>query len=229
MKEKRLIERPVGPGGSSDPASAVYKDELVKERIVLAAFDAFSQYGIKSISMDYLARTIGISKRTIYDYFSDKEELLTEGIDYYALKRQALMHRASKESSSVPETIFLFYMQIMERPKWFSRKFYDDLQKFPKAVKALHNEKNAFSAECLRLFRQGVEEGDFTAEVNYEIVSLLLKEQPGMLQPSKLFASYSPVEVCDTVFFTFLRGCCTDAGRTKLDALIAARNNKLKS
>lgn len=223
-KEKLLANSiPGNPSGSDDAASSLHKDELVKERIVLAAFEAFSRYGIKSISMDYLARTIGISKRTIYDYFCDKEELLTEGVNYYSLRRQAILQQIYREALSVPEVIYAFYTKIMEKPKWFSQKFYDDLHKFPKAMKRLEEEKNALSAECLDLFRRGVADGDFRKEINYEIVALIVKEQPGMLQPSNLFASFSPVEVCDTILFVYLRGCCTDAGRAKLDALLACR------
>ena len=47
------------------------------------ALDLFSQYGIKSVSMDDIARNIGISKRTIYEFFEDKETLLQEAIKSY--------------------------------------------------------------------------------------------------------------------------------------------------
>ncbi|WP_234367663.1 TetR/AcrR family transcriptional regulator [Parabacteroides pacaensis] len=207
--------------------SVVNKDELIKERIIIAAFEQFSQYGIKSISMDYIARSIGISKRTIYDYFSDKEELLTEGINYYNRKRKEALIQIYKSTESALEAMFTFYTKVMENPRWYSGKFYDDLQKFPKAIKKLEEEKKIFADECLRLFTQGIEEGDFLQDINYEIVSLLLKKQQSMVHPPKLFANYSSVEVCDTILFTFLKGCCTEAGRSKLDALIAVRRGKL--
>lgn len=207
--------------------SVVHKDELIKERIITAAFEQFSQYGIKSISMDYIARSIGISKRTIYDYFSDKEELLTEGINYYDRKRKETLILIYKRTKSALEAMFTFYTKVMENPRWYSEKFYDDLQKFPKAIKKMEEEKKIFADECLRLFIQGIEEGDFLQNINYEIVSLLLKNQQSMLYPPKIFANYSSIEVCDTILFTFLKGCCTEAGRSKLNALIAARRSKL--
>ncbi len=48
----------------------------IKERIIVKAGDLFFQYGIKSVSMDELASSLGISKRTIYKNFKDKEEIL---------------------------------------------------------------------------------------------------------------------------------------------------------
>ena len=48
---------------------------MTKEQVMTTALDMFSQYGIKSVSMDDIARNTGISKRTIYEFFiagSDK-------------------------------------------------------------------------------------------------------------------------------------------------------------
>ena len=57
----------------------------LRERIITAATEAFTSKGIKSITMDDIAAALGISKRTLYEVFSDKESLLKECI----LKAQA--------------------------------------------------------------------------------------------------------------------------------------------
>lgn len=221
-KQKEMDNKDV-----SASESVVHKDELIKERIILAAFEQFSQYGIKSISMDYVARSIGISKRTIYDYFSDKEELLTEGIDYYNRRRKLALIQIYKETDSALGAMLSFYAKVMDNPRWYSKKFYDDLQKFPKAVKKLETEKKLFSDECLCLFSRGVEEGCFLKGVNYDIISLLLRGHQDMLHPSKIFADYATREVCDTILFTFIRGCCTENGRAVLEAFAAGRRSRL--
>ena len=56
---------------------------MTKEQVMTTALDMFSQYGIKSVSMDDIARNTGISKRTIYEFFEDKETLLQEAIKYH--------------------------------------------------------------------------------------------------------------------------------------------------
>src|SRR3982074_1681456 len=48
----------------------------VKERILTKADELFMQYGIRSVSMDDIATQLGISKKTIYQYFADKDELV---------------------------------------------------------------------------------------------------------------------------------------------------------
>ena len=52
----------------------------LRERIIDTAVEAFSAHGIKSITMDDIATSLGISKRTLYEVFSDKETLLEECI-----------------------------------------------------------------------------------------------------------------------------------------------------
>ena len=59
-----------------------------KERIIEGAADLFKTYGIKSVTMDYLASHLGISKRTIYEVFSDKDELLVEVLTRMARNRR---------------------------------------------------------------------------------------------------------------------------------------------
>lgn len=52
----------------------------LRERIILAAVELFTTNGIKSITMDEIAASLGISKRTLYEVFPDKETLLEECI-----------------------------------------------------------------------------------------------------------------------------------------------------
>ena len=59
----------------------------LKDRIIETASEAFTTHGIKSITMDDIAASLGISKRTLYEVFQDKESLLTQCI----LKRQEEM------------------------------------------------------------------------------------------------------------------------------------------
>ena len=49
----------------------------VKERILVKAHELFNRYGIRSVSMDDIAAQLGMSKKTVYQYYADKEELVS--------------------------------------------------------------------------------------------------------------------------------------------------------
>ncbi|OAV69027.1 HTH-type transcriptional regulator RutR [Bacteroidales bacterium Barb6] len=192
----------------------------IKEQIQAAAFDMFSQYGIKRVSMDDIAGKAGISKRTLYGFFEDKEALLVEGIGHRHDLLKAFWDDLLKGSHTAVDIILMIYDEIMKNPRFYCQRFYEDLNKYPKAVRRKEHEKEAFIKRCTQLLNQGLKEGVFRKEVNFEIVALLAKEQINMIQPSKTFCKHSNTEVFDTVLVTFLRGVCTEKGCRILDKWI---------
>jgi len=190
---------------------------VVKEQIIIMSLDLFSQYGIKSVSMDDIARNMSISKRTLYGFFEDKETLLVEGLKYINKWATQILDELEKGPYTAIDIIMLFYQELIKRPRWYSRKFYDDLIKYPKASEMKENDRAAFAEKCSDLFLRGVKEGVFQKEVNFEIMTLLAKEQSKMTHPSKTFAQHSNIEVYSTILFTFLRGISTDKGRNILE------------
>ena len=97
---------------------------VIKEQIMLTAFDLFSEHGIKNVSMDDIAHNASISKRTLYELFEDKETLLTECINLSYTKMRLSMKRLESEPITALEVALLFYEELMRRPRWFNRKFY---------------------------------------------------------------------------------------------------------
>lgn len=95
---------------------------MIKEQIINTAFDLFSQYGIKSVSMDDVAKAAGISKRTLYESFEDKETLLIEGIDHNSESLGQYLTGLEKEPFNALEVILLFYDGDDEKPEMVQRE-----------------------------------------------------------------------------------------------------------
>lgn len=197
---------------------------MVKEQIMSAAFDLFSQYGIKSVSMDDIAQNMSVSKRTIYEFFKDKETLLTEAISLNYNKLRVYLEKLEKEPITVVDVILLFYEEFMRHPRWFNRKFYDDLKRYPKALERAEKDKGRVGEKCMQLFQRGIREGVFEPRVNFEIVALLAKEQAKMIRPSNAFSNHSAGEVYYTVLYTFLRGISTEKGIAILERYALKQN-----
>ena len=191
--------------------------EATKNQIIKTAYDLFSQYGIKNVSMDDIARNVSISKRTLYDYFDDKEELLLQGFTRFYEQLYTKLNKIENEAHSALDTILLFYDELMKNPRWYNPKFYEDIKRYPNVQEVMEDEKKRLSEKCNAYFAQGVKEGEFQPEVNFKIMSLLVKEQMTMMRPSREFSNHSIREVYNTVLLTFLRGICTEKGRKKLE------------
>lgn len=177
--------------------------------------------------MDDIARNMGISKRTIYEFFEDKETLLVKSIEYNHKKMKQVLIELEEGPYSVVEEIILFYEECMKRPRWYNRKFYDDLKRYPKALELNEKNKAEFSKKCMKLFSRGVKEGVFQKGINFEIVTLLAKEQIKMIRPTGAFLNHSVSEVYKTVLFTFLRGICTEKGLAILDRYALKQSQNL--
>lgn len=192
------------------------------------ALDLFSQYGIKRVSMDDIARNLGISKRTLYSVFSDKETLLLESIIYTTDRMIVILDELEKCDCTTIDIVLLFHEEVMKRPRWYSKQFYEDLKKFPNAFQRREADKTLFADRCLKLLNRGIGEGVIREGLNLEILSLLAKEQFKMTHPSKSFSHLSNAEVYNTVLITFLRGISTDKGNEILDRWVRAKEfNKI--
>ena len=101
----------------------------LRERIIDTAVEAFTKHGIKSITMDEIAASLGISKRTLYEVFSDKETLLEACV----LRRQEKEEQYLKEilavASNVLEVILKLFQYSIEQFHATNKKFFEEIDK----------------------------------------------------------------------------------------------------
>ena len=203
----------------------VFRPEL-RERIIETAVEAFTIHGIKSITMDDIANSLGISKRTLYEVFSDKETLLEECI----LRGQKEADEFDKEvlatAENVLEVLLKCYLRSIEKFHATNKKFFEDIKKYPKAYELLRSRSDQDSEETIQFFKDGVKQGIFRADVNFAIVNLLVREQIDLLMNTDICKRYSFLEVYESIMFTYLRGISTEKGAQELEAFIQEYRKK---
>jgi len=101
-----------------------------KEHIILVATELFKNYGIKSVTMDTLANQLGISKRTIYEAFSDKDEPLMAVLKNIAYQQKELINRVIDESENSIVAIFRMLEFNRNNFQTMSPAFQSDLKKY---------------------------------------------------------------------------------------------------
>ena len=97
---------------SSKPISS-YRQSL-KERILETAMNSFAERGIKAVKMDDIANALSVSKRTLYEIYTNKEDLLFEGIKQLHRQKREELKRILDESSNVMDVILAVYRQKAE-------------------------------------------------------------------------------------------------------------------
>ena len=192
----------------------------LRGKIIGVAVRAFMANGIKSITMDDIAASLGISKRTLYEVFANKETLLEECILHEQQATEAYVRDVISSSNNALEVMLKLYLRSLEKFHATSKKFFEDIKKYPHAYELLKNDNKRNSVEAANFFQKGVEQGIFRSDVNFAIVNLLLDEQLNLLLHSDRCASYSFLEVYESIMFTYLRGISTQRGAEELERFI---------
>lgn len=96
----------------------------LRERIIETAVKAFAAQGIKSITMDDIATSLGISKRTLYEVFPDKETLLEECILRGQKEGDEYLKNVLATSENVLEILLKCYQRSIEKFHATNKKFF---------------------------------------------------------------------------------------------------------
>lgn len=202
----------------------------LRERIVVKAMELFRESGIKSITMDDIAASLGISKRTLYEVYRDKETLLKECILKSQLEMTDFLSQVLAKSTNVMEVILMCYQRSIEDFHKTNKRFFEDIKKYPKIYELMNKYRDRDSDSTIAFFKMGVEQGIFRSDVNFAIVNLLVREQLDLLMNTDVCKEYSFLEVYESIMFTYIRGISTERGAKVLDDfIIEYRESRLHS
>ena len=193
----------------------------VRERILVESGQLFGKYGIRSMTMDSLAEEMGISKRTIYERFKDKDTLLLEVIKYYKHKTAEEAHRLIEQSDNAIEALFRIMKMTIDQMMHMSPSFFNDFKKYhPKVFKEIQQPGNIrdFSVTG-KLIETGVSQEVFRNDINIGIVNQALHALFDLFkQDSTLVnAGYDRKDMFDHIIIPFFRGISTSEGQKLLE------------
>lgn len=193
------------------------EDQIIKEKILTGSEALFMKYGIRSVSMDDIARHLSVSKKTLYQHFADKDELVTT-MSQEHMKREVIEYEeiAAGSENSIDE-LNKISIQIRCDMQDMNPSLLYDLQKFhPKAWALWLNHKNDFIMRSIvRNLNQGIKEGYFRTEINPEVmaISRLVLIEAAFDEQQFPKEKFNLVEVQSQFFDHFVYGLCTDKGR----------------
>lgn len=203
----------------------------LKERIINQATRMFFESGIKSVRMDDIAAACGISKRTLYENFSDREDIIRKSIEYhYKNNENIVKERLDKAENAIDEFWMLFDLGSDFRDS--NRRIVQDLLKFYPAIfnDFMVDHQNRVVAINRERIERGIEEGVIIKEIDSTLMSKLLSsylygvkkdfEEHDFSDSSDTTKDYGPFQYA---IILFLRGIATEKGRSYIDEKILAR------
>lgn len=196
-----------------------YKKNL-RGVILETAMHAFGQKGIRAVKMDDVAATLGISKRTLYEIFETKEQLLFEGIRKFYGERQEAVRIETRQCRNVMEVLVAVYRMKVEEFRKTNPLFYADLAKYPKVARFLNQQNQQMRKDMMKFMERGIYEGYFREEVNYELAGRLFDALGKYVMVNQLYRQYTIEEIFQNLVFVTMRGLCTEKGVKALDNIV---------
>jgi AcrR family transcriptional regulator len=199
-----------------------------QQEIILAAFKQFKLLGFKSVTMDDIARKIGISKKTLYELFKDKDELVLECIKYMLNDNQAQTEKALKNSINAIDQAINILMIMEKMIRGMNPVCYLDLQRFyPSAAKYLNDHKDSFMFQCISdNLKQGIQEGFYREDIDIEIISRFRMESALIVFQYDLFPqeTYDIVKVNTQIFAHYIYGIASSKGHKMIESYLKKIN-----
>ncbi|MGI6047600.1 MAG: TetR/AcrR family transcriptional regulator [Petrimonas sp.] len=194
----------------------------LKERIIKEAGSLFYQYGIKSVSMDDLASSLGISKRTLYENFKDKEEILLTYLADIRNERNNKILEVINRSANMIE-VFLYFIEIHKKKELPSVKFYEDIYKYyPRVYNLIQKDIEENKIYIKEYLQQGIAQGYIRENLNVDVAAFLVEESTyTYIRASYLEKPpFSFQELFFTMMINFIRGISTEKGIKIVDAYL---------
>jgi TetR/AcrR family transcriptional regulator, cholesterol catabolism regulator len=199
-------------------------------RIKKKAHDLFMQYGLRSVSMDDIANSLGISKKTIYQYYADKDELVDAVVDAEFTKNEGICEFDRQNSKNAIHEIFMAMDMVVEMFSSMNPSLIFDMQKYyPKAFQKFHKHKNDYLYNVIRdNIIRGVSEELYRQEMNVDIISRFRVESitipfnPEFHNKMK----YNMAQIEEEFIIHFLFGMASPKGYKMILKYQQERNNK---
>ena len=143
------------------------------ERIKQTAHGLFMQFGLRSVSMDDIATGLGISKKTIYQFYQDKDALVEDVIASIIAHNQFCCQKDREGSMNAIHEIFLAMDFMMEIFKSMNPSLVFDMQKYyPGAFLKFSEHKNNYLQGMIKTnILRGIEEELYREDLQVEILS----------------------------------------------------------
>ncbi len=190
-----------------------------KEKIVNSAEELFMQYGIRSVTMDDVASQSAMSKKTIYQYFQNKDALVLAVADaHFEREKEEFLDLEEAAVDAVHELI-LVSQCIRKHVFKMNPSLLFDMQKYHGAAwdAYLKFKHNTIRGHIVRNIKRGKSEGLYREELDAEILSIIRVEQVQLVFNPTIFPTnkFDFRNVQLQIMDHFVNGLLTDQGRIK--------------
>jgi len=177
----------------------------------------YLKYGIRSVTMDDVARHLGISKKTLYTYVKDKDELVRLTVESQIAEHQMLYEQMDSENVKALDEVYTVFIRVGQVFQELNPSYQYDLHKYyPQLCKQFMSFKknqlfNSIKANLLK----GIHEGVYRKEINVNIIAHMQVSHHVMDENEEENPWFNK-ETFEEVFLYHMHAILNDKGRKEL-------------
>lgn len=206
--------------------------EDIRNQIVETALELFVTKGIKEVKMDDIASLLSVSKRTIYELFTDKEQLVLEAVKLQHEKMREEAKTIIRHTDGILGIILALYSLYFNKLKNINKKFFLELEKYPNICRRNKDREAKNNKKFVAWMEMGRKQGLFREDANFEILSFILQRNLKTIfrvnmqnDDNNELSKYTTEELGRSLILFYLRGISTAKGQEIIEEHIK-RNEK---
>lgn len=201
----------------------------MQDRILNKARELMFQTGVKHVTMDDLATQLGISKKTIYQYYKDKDALVSSVVENELANHSLICNQSMQAADNAVHEIFLLMTVIQEMFNRMNPLALFEIEKYyPLAFEKIKNHKDDFIFSMISAnLEKGIAEGFYRKDVDvtilskYRLETSLIPFNIHVFHPSK----FDMLKVNLQIIEHFVYGVATLEGHKLMDAYKLTNSN----
>lgn len=198
----------------------------LKERILTITTQQTMQVGVSSTTMDNIARSCGISKRTLYELFPDKLTLLTEAMRFSIGKQREKLNELIEKSDNTLNALLSIYSHIRDQVSHTAQVMIDDIRRlYPSLYQEYLNEHFQNNRNFAQILKEGQKQGfirknaDIDVAISgFSIIMLNIKRNNPIA-----ISQFNTKQILDETFITIIRGLASQEGIKIIDKFLEER------
>lgn len=193
---------------------------MEEKNILEQAVSLFIQFGIKSMTMDEIARQLGISKKTLYQHVENKNDLVKKAVEMKISAEQSCLCDIYKENGNAIDELMEMTEFVKSNMKEVHPSILFDMQKYhPEAWKLIEDHKKGFVFQCIKdNLEKGVDSGIYRDNLHPEIIAAFYLSMMNTIFEKASFqeSKYEHGEIHEQMMRYHIRGIANEKGRAYL-------------
>ncbi len=164
----------------------------MRDRIIQVAMEKINQYGFKKFTINDITDELGISKKTVYKYFTSKNEIIAGVMDMNVeLEKTGVLKALESEGSWTDKLQALMFTFVTDRPEWVTEELH---RFFPQEWVKIEDQRRWKLSIVKELFRKAIDNGEIRSDIAPAIIELTF------FSTANALFNYSNLEQMDMTF-----------------------------